>query len=274
MYLKVRVIENRSIGHPAQGIFRLVLSGQAAKIAKPGQFLHIQVSDTYDPLLRRPLSIAGIDKNKEEITIYYKLLGRGTDLLTHFKENDYLSIMGPLGSEFTVPQQGELLLIAGGIGIFPLYSLIQAIDQEKVKIHLLWGGENIDFLESADLKYLVNSGVNVKISTMDGSLGHKGLVTDLLQEMVQDSSMIALRCNNLVSAACGPKGMLKATAEICLNNDIPLEVSLEERMACGIGACLGCVCTVRGADGTVKRKRVCKEGPVFRAKEVVWDAEC
>ncbi|NLI90737.1 MAG: dihydroorotate dehydrogenase electron transfer subunit [Peptococcaceae bacterium] len=274
MYLKQRVVENRLIGHPSQGIYKLVLSGQISKTAQPGQFLHIQVSATQDPLLRRPLSIAGINRVKEEVTIYYKVVGRGTDLLTRFKENDYISVLGPLGTGFTIPQKGELLLIAGGIGVFPLYSLIQAVDREQVKIHLFWGGENIDFLESADLKYILNTGVNLKISTMDGSLGHQGLVTDLLQAGIRDSGFADLNHNHLLAAAaCGPKGMLKAAAEICLKNNIPLEVSLEERMACGIGACLGCVCTVKGEDGNLKRKRVCKEGPVLKAEEVVWDAK-
>jgi len=274
MFLKERVVENRVIGHPIQGIYKLVLSGQVAKAAQPGQFVHIQVAETQDPLLRRPLSIAGINKKKEEVTIYYRVVGRGTDLLTRIKENEYVSILGPLGSGFSIPEQGELLLIAGGIGVFPLYSLIQAIDQTKVKIHLLWGGETVDFLESADIKALLNTGIGLQISTLDGSGGHQGLVTDLLQTYLNESETGHKKNHGLLSAAaCGPKGMLKAVSEICIANEIPLEVSMEERMACGIGACLGCVCTVQGEDGQLKRKRVCKEGPVLNAKEVIWDDE-
>lgn len=274
MYLKERVVENRLIGHPAQAIYKLVLSGQVAKTARPGQFVHIQVAETYDPLLRRPLSIAGINPGKEEVTIYYRAAGRGTDLLTRFQENDHVSILGPLGNGFTIPQEGEILLIAGGIGVFPLYSLLQAVNLDHVKLYLLWGGENIDFLESADLKYVLNKGINLQIATMDGSLGHKGLVTDLLQKFLNNKGIQELNRNKrLKAASCGPKGMLKAVAEVCARYEIPLEVSLEERMACGIGACLGCVCTVKDEEGNRRRKRVCKEGPVLPAKEVDWDDE-
>jgi dihydroorotate dehydrogenase electron transfer subunit len=114
MYLKERVVENRLIGHPAQAIYKLVLSGQVAKTARPGQFVHIQVAETYDPLLRRPLSIAGINPGKEEVTIYY---GRaaGNDLLTSFQENDHVCIHGHLGNGFTFPKMEKFSLIAGGI---------------------------------------------------------------------------------------------------------------------------------------------------------------
>lgn len=274
MYLKERVVENRLIGHPAQGIYKLVLSGQIAQAAAPGQYLHLRVADNHDPLLRRPLSIAGIDRAREEVTIYYRVAGKGTDLLTRIKAHEHLSVMGPLGTGFTIPEEGEILVIAGGIGIFPLYSLIQSIDQSKVTLKLLWGGENKSFFESADLGYLNHFKVDFEVSTLDGSLGRQGLVTELLEHyLVQAVGDARTRSSSLRAAVCGPKGMLKAVTEICLKNGISVEVSLEERMACGVGACLGCVCTVQGEDGELRRKRVCKEGPVFDGKEVVWDAE-
>lgn len=268
MYLKERVVENKLFGHPSQGLYRMVLNGQAARDAKPGQFVHIQVSDTQDPLLRRPLSIAGIDPEKEEITIYYRVAGKGTDLLTRIGNHEYVSVLGPLGTGFTVPQDGEIVLIAGGIGIFPMYALLQAIDRTKVKVKLLWGGEKEEFLKSADLNLLQTMGIDYEVATLDGSLGTKGLVTALLEKYLVKKKGPAVR-----AASCGPKGMLKAVTEMCLQNELPIEVSLEERMACGIGACLGCVCTVKGENGEPKRKRVCKEGPVLDGKEVIWDAE-
>jgi dihydroorotate dehydrogenase electron transfer subunit len=274
MYLKERIIENRPVGHPSQGICKLVLSGQVAKLARPGQFLHIRVAEQHDPLLRRPLSIAGINEKKEEVTLFYKVLGKGTDLLSRCPENSYVSILGPLGNGFTIPTMGELVLIGGGIGIFPLYSLLQAVDPEQVALRLFWGGQNIDFLESAGLQGLLQTGVRLHLSTMDGSLGYKGLVTDLLAAYLAAARKEELpRKNLLEAAACGPRGMLQATAAICRKAQVPLEVSLEERMACGVGACLGCVCMVQGEDGKPRRKRVCKEGPVLRAEEVLWDAE-
>jgi dihydroorotate dehydrogenase electron transfer subunit len=278
LYLKERVIENRPLGHPAQGIYKMVLSGQAAQTAQPGQFVHVRVAESFEPLLRRPLSIAGINREREEITIYYRVAGKGTALLTKVRTHEHLSILGPLGTGFTIPQEGKLLLIAGGIGVFPLYSLIEAVEQPQVKVKLFWGGENRQFLESADLRYLQSLGIDYEITTLDGSLGEQGLVTEPFEKyLVEASQDFAFeegrnKSASLRVAACGPPGMLKAVTEICLKNGIPLEVSLEERMACGIGACLGCVCTVRDATGNLQRKRVCKDGPVFNGKEVVWDA--
>ncbi|UWG96095.1 dihydroorotate dehydrogenase electron transfer subunit [Dehalobacter sp. DCM] len=274
MYLKERVVENRFVGHPALGIYKLVLKGQAAKEARPGQFLHIKVNNTNDPLLRRPLSIAGIDSEKEELTIYYRVKGKGTELLSQVDENDHLSILGPLGTEFLVPEDGELLLIAGGIGIFPLYSLIQAAQKKNIRMKLLWGGENRGFLESAGLSSLITMGLDFEIATMDGSYGEKGLVTLLLDKYLEHKHTVELRQQGLLqAAACGPNGMLKAVTDRCLAHDVPIEVSLEERMACGVGACVGCVCTVMGEDGQPARKRVCSDGPVFKGREVVWNAD-
>lgn len=272
MILKERVVENRIIGHPAQGLYKMVLSGQVAQTAKPGQFVHLQVADSNDPLLRRPLSIAGIDKIKEEVTIYYKVIGKGTELLTRIRENEHVSVLGPLGTGFTIPDSGEVLLVAGGIGVFPLLSVVQAIDTTKVTVQLLWGGENKQFLESAGLLDIQKTGVDLKVSSLDGSLGIKGLVTELLESYLDGDTTAKLRDKgNLRVATCGPKGMLQAVTKICLSHKVPVEVSLEERMACGIGACLGCVCTVKDSEGNLKRKRVCKEGPVLDGKEVVWD---
>ena len=274
MIIKERIIENRGIGHPAQGLYKMILSGQIAHTAEPGQFVHLKIGDGYDPLLRRPLSIAGIDKSKEEISIFYRVAGKGTEMLAGMKQDEYVDVLGPLGKGFTVPRSGELLLIAGGIGVFPLFSLIQAIDKEQVKVKLLWGGENKQFLESAGLEYLKSWEIDLEVSTLDGSLGTKGLVTELLESYLGVYSSVhsnGTDTDHLQAAVCGPNEMLKAVTEICLCYDVPVEVSLEERMACGVGACLGCVCTVKNKGDSLKRKRVCKEGPVLDGKEVVWD---
>lgn len=273
MYLKERIVENRFVGHPAQGIYKLVLKGQAAKEAKPGQFLHIKVNDTNDPLLRRPLSIAGIDSEREELTIFYRVKGKGTELLSKVAENHYLSILGPLGTGFTVPEAGVLLLVAGGIGVFPLFTMIEAAQRNNIRMKLLWGGENKAFLESAGLNNLIKMGLDFETVTMDGSHGEKGLVTALLDRYLDDKETQELQRQGLLqAAACGPNGMLKAVTEICIAKEAPIEVSLEERMACGVGACVGCVCTVIGEDGQPARKRVCSDGPVFDGREVVWNA--
>ncbi|NLC53563.1 MAG: dihydroorotate dehydrogenase electron transfer subunit [Firmicutes bacterium] len=295
------VIENHSLG---SDIYRLVLKGAVAATAQPGQFVHLQVGATTDPLLRRPFSIAGIDRQKGQITIYYRVAGRGTAHLTRVRTGESLSVIGPVGKGFTVPATGALLLVAGGIGIFPLFTLIEAVDRTAVPVKVLWGGENRAFIEDVGRVTRFQMGVDYTVSTMDGSMGHPGLVTDLLQAVLVDQRARGLAdeparsqggeavapggdAGNLVSglvcspgpevraaftvAACGPKGMLQAVVEKCGQAGVPVEVSLEERMACGIGACLGCVCLVRTAGGKLARRRVCKDGPVFDGREVVWD---
>lgn len=289
------VIENRSLG---SDIYRLVLKGAVAATARPGQFVHLQVGTTADPLLRRPFSIAGIDRPKGEITLYYRVAGRGTAQLTRVRPAETLSVIGPVGRGFTVPAAGELLLVAGGIGLFPLLALLEAVDRSAVKVKALWGGANRQFMEDVGRETLFQTGVDYAVATMDGSMGHPGVVTDLLKKVLAEKSAHGLAeataCGQgadaasagggsgvladrpggrtaFTVAACGPRGMLQAVAESCRQAGVPLEVSLEERMACGVGACLGCVCLVRTADGMLVRRRVCKDGPVFDGREVVWD---
>ncbi|MBA2132144.1 dihydroorotate dehydrogenase electron transfer subunit [Hydrogenispora sp. UU3] len=281
------VLENRSLG---SAIYRLVLKGAVAATARPGQFVHVQVGTATDPLLRRPFSIAGIDRPKGEVTIYYRVTGRGTALLTRVRAGETLSVIGPVGKGFTVPAAGELLLVAGGIGLFPLLALLAAVDRLAVRVKVLWGGENRRFLEDVGRATLFQMGVDYAVATVDGSMGHPGLVTDLLQAALAPETAAGQQAESAPSggqagalvkspegrtaitvAACGPKGMLQAVAACCGRAGVPVEVSLEERMACGIGACLGCACLVRTAEGTPVRRRVCKDGPVFDGREVVWD---
>ena len=207
-------------------------------------------------------------------------------------------MIGPVGTGFTVPAAGELLLVAGGIGLFPLFTLIEAVDRSAVRVKVLWGGENRTFIQEVGGETLFKMDVDYAVATMDGSMGHTGLVTDLLQAALEDRAARSLAHRTaegqtagtapsewgtgalterpegraaFTVAACGPKGMLQAVAESCGQMGVPVEVSLEERMACGVGACLGCVCLVRTTDGTLARRRVCKDGPVFDGREVVWD---
>jgi len=287
------VLQNQLLD-PEARIYKLVLKGKVAETARPGQFVHLKVSPTLDPLLRRPISIAGINRQRGEITLYYRVAGRGTELLAGVREKQTLNLIGPLGNGFTMPSGGELLLLAGGIGIFPLFSLLEALDRTKVKLKLLWGAENRRFLQAVGLKTLEQMGVDYEVSTLDGSMGRQGLITALLESYLQERNYTigtqSLKFpgdtwtkkdwdptgeerSPLRAVACGPQGMLKAVTAICLQKGVPIEVSLEERMACGVGACLGCVCTVRGADGALARKRVCQDGPVFDGREVVWDEE-
>lgn len=280
------VVFHECLGEEQQMLRRLVLKGPIAKTAKPGQFVAVQVQDSsissFDPLLRRPISLAEISPDQEEITLLYRIQGRGTEILARAKCGERLSIMGPLGQGFSLPEVGELWLVAGGIGIFPLYALAQSALAQGLNVRLFWGGENQSFLKSAGLSTWQALGIPIHLSTLDGTLGDKGLVTDQLQgrlaqllgqtnqeNQAQDSSPV-----KITVATCGPKRMMQAVTELCMNFEVPVQVSLEERMGCAVGACLGCVCTLKDGSGTIIHKKVCQDGPVFRGEEVVWDVSC
>ncbi len=299
------VLANETMGAPEEGLRRLVLWGIGA--ARPGQFLHIQVSAHLEPLLRRPLSIARIDQERAEVTLFYRVQGRGTQVLVGVQPGEHLSVLGPLGQGFSLPAQlsqrlqlshqsdrpnaghqghtnqqgevsqasvqagGELWLVAGGIGVFPLLALAQEAIGQGIPVRLFWGGTHKQFLESAGLSYWEALGIPLHLTTLDGSFGRQGMVTDELDTQLSLRSFSSLP-PVLEVATCGPRGMMRAVVERCLPQDIPVEVSLEERMGCGVGACLGCSVTVRSDNKSLRNKKVCQDGPVFRGEEVVWDA--
>lgn len=246
-----------------------LLAPLIAKEAVAGQFIHIKCSKDNYPLLRRPLSIHRIDKEKGEIFILFQAVGEGTKLLAQRAVGDDLDIVGPIGNGFNIyPESKKIMIIAGGIGVAPLLALCEeSIRQDKevrvligaLKKELVIGEENIRSL-----------GAKVDIATDDGSYKYKGLVTDLLERIIKKGWL----ADQIF--ACGPKTMLRKINEIALKINIDYQVSLEERMACGIGACLGCVCEIKTKgkkEDKVKYefKRVCVDGPVFKASEVVWD---
>ncbi|KLU60509.1 dihydroorotate dehydrogenase B (NAD(+)), electron transfer subunit [Peptococcaceae bacterium CEB3] len=269
------IISHESQGNPAEGLRRLVLRGSVAATARPGQFLHVRVSDRLEPLLRRPLSIASIDRTRGEVTLLYRVRGRGTETLARKRSGERLDVLGPLGNGFSIPEKGELWLVAGGIGIFPLYALARAGLAAGLKVHLFWGGESRNFLQSAGLAEWQDLGIPLHLSTMDGSLGDKGTVMLPLGK-AEDPRSAANRLSGqplpaLSVAVCGPRGMMQAVAELGSARGWRVEVSLEERMACGVGACLGCSVTVRDERGRLTNRKVCQDGPVFPGKEVVWN---
>ena len=292
------VVVHECLGEEQQMLRRLVLKGPIAKTAKPGQFVAVQVQDSsissFDPLLRRPISLAEISPDLEEITLLYRIQGRGTEILARAKCGERLSIMGPLGQGFSLPEVGELWLVAGGIGIFPLYALAQSALTQGLTVRLFWGGENQTFLSSAGLAAWKVLGIPIHLSTLDGTLGEKGLVTEQLQgrlsqlfgqtnqenhanqvnQVNQVNLAQHLRSEKITVATCGPKRMMQAVTELCINFEVPVQVSLEERMGCAVGACLGCVCTLLDETGALIHKKVCQDGPVFRGEEVFWDVSC
>ena len=241
---------------------------EIAKRACPGQFVNIRIIDNYAPLLRRPFSIRRI--RGKNIEIFYEVVGQGTEILARKKAGEYIDIIGPLGNGFDYPTPYTLrptpILIAGGMGVAPLLFLAEKIvtshrPQVTSRPLVLIGAKNKkQILCEEEFKKL---GCAVKIATDDGSRGFKGYVSELLKKIV---SSIKHQASSIY--ACGPKPMLKEVSRISGKFKISAQISLEEHLACGIGACLGCMINTK--DGY---KRVCKEGPVFAADEIIWSKE-
>ncbi len=222
----------------------------------PGQFYMIGTEDSHDPLLKRPFSI--FKKAKSEIQFLYRIKGKGTEKMRQMKNGEMISLIGPLGRGYPMPDKNmKPVIIAGGIGIASVFPLIQKLKDDAC---LIYGGRKSDELLMHDeLKVLCK---DLFISTDDGSAGKKGTVVDALNDFL--ASQPSALSSRLIYA-CGPSKMLEAVSKIALEKGIKGYISLEENMACGVGACLGCA--VRTKKGY---ERVCKEGPVFRIEEIVW----
>ena len=230
------------------------------KTAKPGQFVSIKCADTTSPLLKRPFGIHKINDHGIELLI--KRIGKATNLLSQKKEGDEIIVLGPLGKGFEIDyKKKEILLVAGGYGIVPLYFLADQIRKKnkKAKIKVFIGGKTKEDIFCADDFKKLNA--EVCFSTNDGSYGHKGYVTSILMKEI-----VKLEPKNCVIYACGPKPLLIAISDISKEEKIKTQVSMEEYLACGIGICMGCAIeTVQG------KKLVCKDGPVFNAEDLVWE---
>ena len=241
---------------------------EIAQDALPGQFIHIKCSTDNYPLLRRPLSIHRIDKEKGEIYILFQVVGEGTKLLSQKVVGDDLDIIGPIGNGFNVyPESKKIMIIGGGIGVAPLLALAEESIAQGKEVRVLIGALKKELIIGEEsFKRL---GARVDVATDDGSYKYKGFVTDLLEEAIQEGWLP----DQIFS--CGPRPMLKKIANISSDAHIDCQVSLEERMACGIGACLGCVCKIKNEDKKQDKvkyeyKRVCIDGPIFEGSEVVW----
>ena len=237
----------------AEGIFSMWLgAGEMAKAAVPGQFIAVYPNDSAR-LLPRPISICETDPEKELLRIVYRVAGEGTKEFSPCRAGDTLSIMGPLGNGFPLKDK-KALLIGGGIGIPPMLELAKALSCEKTAV--LGYRDSQTFLAEEIGKY-----AGLAVATEDGSVGTKGTVLDAIKAQGLKADIIY---------ACGPTPMLRALKEYAAKEGIECWISLEERMACGVGACLGCVCHSKDVDehSNVRNKRVCKDGPVFLADEV------
>lgn len=245
----MKVVHHEQI---AYHIFELTLQGELVQQMMPGQFVHLKVDGSFDHLLRRPISIANINKEKNEFTMIYRAEGNGTKRISTKKVGDSIDVLGPLGNGFPLEAcqpNDTALLVGGGIGVPPLYELSKKLNAKGIKtIHVLgFQTEDVLFYEEK-FKELGPT----YIATVDGSKGTKGFVTDVFNEVNPKFD---------VFYACGPLPMLKALEEEYPNKEGYL--SLEERMACGIGACFACVCDT-SSQAQKDYVKVCSDGPVFQ----------
>ena len=246
-----KVISQECIG---TGVYSMWIETKAAQTAVAGQFVSVYCKDK-TKLLPRPISICQIDKEKGRLRIVYRVVGGGTEEMSSYSAGDDISLIGPLGNGFMQREGKKAILIGGGIGIPPMVGLAEAL-KDKAEVSVVAGYRDELFLTEE----LENAG-KLYIATEDGSTGTKGTVIDAIKEQAVGGDVIY---------ACGPTPMLKAIKEYALANNIECQLSLEERMACGIGACLACVCQSKDKDAhsNVNNKRICKDGPVFLAEEV------
>mgnify|MGYP000613187276 CR=1 FL=1 len=255
-YFTATVLENTALNKHFRLLTidagRSTLNAQC--IPAPGQFYMLHSNSTYDPLLKRPFSIFKHEDNS--LKFLYRVRGKGTICLSNLRDGDIIEVIGPLGNSYPEPE-GDFIAIAGGVGIA---SLLPLLDKRKNMGYLFYGARSKD-----ELVMLSEAGAlskEVFVATDDGSEGRKGVITELLIDFF-NSKLQTL--NSKLIYACGPKPMLKELSEIARAREMKCYVSLEEHMACGVGACLGCV--VKTVSGY---RRVCKEGPVFASEEISW----
>ena len=257
IYPKVK--ENTEI---ADKIYKLVLEGDFPQIDfKPGKFLHVKCSDGLDPLLRRPMSICDISDDAKSMTVLYRSEGRGTELMSKWSSGKEVDILAPLGNHFDLDREktkSRVVLVGGGIGVPPLYYLGRKLKEKGYEIVSILG-----FNSAKDVFYekeFASFSDKVYVTTVDGTYGMKGFVTHALEDLGE--------ANWDLLYSCGPTAMLKAL-QTAVPNEKEAYMSLEERMGCGVGACLACVCKYsEGFEREKNYSRVCTEGPVYRLEEV------
>ena len=238
---------------------------------QPGQFLMVRVVETFDPLLRRPFAVHRLHYKDPpgSFEILYKVVGKGTRLLTTMQPGDSLNLLGPLGRGFRLPEdKGFVLMVAGGIGIAPLPYLAKTLTASGYKgpLALWFGGKT-----SSDLvcvQHFEDLGFAVQLFTEDGSKGRKGLVTDYLEQWLNQQDALPK-----VMYSCGPYPMQRSVAEVAARLGISSQLSMEALMGCGVGACLSCSLRCRPPLGAIGHHyaNVCQDGPVFDGEEIAWD---
>lgn len=248
---KIEMMEVVSAKSIAKETMELTLYNEhISETAKPGQFLHISVPGH---TLRRPISIAHVDKRAKKVKILFKIIGSGTKKLASFQQGERLDVLGPNGSGFPIENiepEASVLLVGGGIGVPPLYFLARELKEKNVSLQIILGFQAKEYMfYEREFQELGTT----FIVTNDGSYGEKGLVTDLFERLAPFSRYYS----------CGPLPMLKAVKNELISKEGYL--SFEERMGCGVGACYACVVPTFDETGY---KKICSDGPVFKANEV------
>ena len=244
------IIDKRTLGAEIYSV--TVHAPEQANAAQVGQFANITAPGF---TLRRPISICGIDKERGTLRFVFEVRGKGTAAISRLSEGETLDILGPLGNGFKLPDSGKIIVVGGGIGVPPLLGVASAV---KERCTAILGFRDYSKIILAD--EFSKNGAEVILCTDDGSVGRKGLVTSPLSEILEKENIAAVM-------ACGPMPMLKAVVDVCQKSGVPCQVSLEQRMGCGVGACVVCSCMVV-RDGAEFYARVCKDGPVFDSGEV------
>jgi len=254
------VLSNDSV-YP--GLYRIVLGWSPTHAPSPGQFILIKPYDCHDPLLPRPFTIYKM--YKDAVEILYKVVGKGTQLLSSLREGQRVRVIGPLGQGFRIlPDTRHAILVAGGIGIASICRLCTTM--QGLEVSLFYGARTKDSLVGIEELQRI-PGLVMHLSTDDGSIGFKGTVMQLLR-----SHLKVLRPGASCIYACGPLAMLKQVSSYAQKKGISCQVSLESNMACGVGACLGCAvtCKQKGNKKDWEYKLCCKDGPVFDTRDLIW----
>jgi len=254
------IVKNQAL---SPQVFEMTIEApRLAQDARPGQFVMVLPSlekSSHDPLLRRPFGLSGIYPQQGQIRFTYQLVGKGTKIMSKWQPGSQVDLIGPLGKGFRLPTDiKEAVIAGGGMGVAPLLPLAQEIVNYNVKVTAFLGARSQDLLLGC--RELQDLGCEIHIATEDGSFGYCGFITEPLKDFLTRKSSQML-------FACGPTPFLKAVKDIIHDKNIPAQLSLEERMACGLGACMGCAVKLV-QQGETKQARVCVDGPVFNAEEV------
>lgn len=257
--LKAKLVKKEEL---LGGLYKFsVEAKEVVELSKPGNFIEIRVNENLDPFLRRPISIYNLDKENGILEFIFQVKGNGTDILSKKNEGDLIDIIGPLGSgTFKFEGKKNIAIIGGGIGIFPLYELAKQAKESGINIHTYIGFRNKNLVVLENEFEAVST--NLTITTDDGSYKEKGFAINFLAEDLEKENFDCIY-------SCGPLPMLRAVKKLAEEKTIPCQISLEERMGCGLGVCLGCaVKTAASQKEAPEYVHVCKAGPVFDAKIV------